>query len=79
MPISTTWNSRSKNMVKYVMNHTRNDNKISMSELDAQLSKLLQLLGSESKPNLTALSLRLRDLENLALTVKFLDTISRAN
>lgn len=58
-------------MVKYVMNHTRNDNKISMSELDAQLSKLLQLLGSESKPNLTALSLRLRDLENLALTVKF--------
>ncbi len=43
-----------------------------MSEdLNAQISKLLQLLGPESKPNLTALTLKLRDLDNLALTVKF--------
>jgi 2-polyprenyl-3-methyl-5-hydroxy-6-metoxy-1,4-benzoquinol methylase len=41
------------------------------SELDAQLSQLLRLLGPESKPNLTALGMRLRDLSSMALTVKF--------
>jgi SAM-dependent methyltransferase len=40
-------------------------------ELDAQLSKLLDLLGPEQQPNLNALTLKLRDLHNLALTVKF--------
>jgi 2-polyprenyl-3-methyl-5-hydroxy-6-metoxy-1,4-benzoquinol methylase len=40
-------------------------------ELAAQLSKLLDLLGPEQQPNLNALTLKLRDLHNLALTVKF--------
>jgi len=38
---------------------------------EPDLSALLDLLGPESQPNLNALSLRLRDLNNLALTVKF--------
>jgi SAM-dependent methyltransferase len=40
-------------------------------ELAAQLSQLLDLLGPEQQPNLNALTLKLRDLHNLALTVKF--------
>jgi 2-polyprenyl-3-methyl-5-hydroxy-6-metoxy-1,4-benzoquinol methylase len=40
-------------------------------KLSAQLSKLLELLGPDSQPNLNALTLKLRDLNNLALTVKF--------
>jgi len=40
-------------------------------ELNSQLDELLKLLGPNSQPNLTALTLRLRDLHNLALTVKF--------
>jgi hypothetical protein len=40
-------------------------------ELADQLSKLLELLGPDSQPNLNALTMRLRDLNNLALTVKF--------
>jgi len=40
-------------------------------ELNARLEELLKLLGPESQPNLTALTHRLRDLNNLALTVKF--------
>jgi SAM-dependent methyltransferase len=40
-------------------------------ELNTQLDELLKLLGPNSQPNLTALTLRLRDLQNLALTVKF--------
>ena len=39
--------------------------------LNTQLDELLKLLGPNSQPNLTALTLRLRDLHNLALTVKF--------
>jgi len=40
-------------------------------ELAGQLSRLLELLGPDSQPNLNALTLKLRDLNNLALTVKF--------
>jgi hypothetical protein len=40
-------------------------------ELNTQLEELLKLLGPNSQPNLNALTLRLRDLHNLALTVKF--------
>ena len=40
-------------------------------ELAGQLSRLLELLGPNSQPNLNALTLKLRDLDNLALTVKF--------
>jgi hypothetical protein len=40
-------------------------------ELAARLSRLLELLGPDSQPNLNALTLKLRDLDNLALTVKF--------
>jgi hypothetical protein len=40
-------------------------------ELARQLSRLLELLGPDSQPNLNALTLKLRDLNNLALTVKF--------
>ena len=40
-------------------------------ELAGQLARLLELLGSNSQPNLNALTLKLRDLNNLALTVKF--------
>ena len=40
-------------------------------ELAHQLSRLLELLGPDSQPNLNALTLKLRDLNNLALTVKF--------
>jgi hypothetical protein len=40
-------------------------------ELAGQLSRLLELLGPNSQPNLNALMLKLRDLNNLALTVKF--------
>jgi hypothetical protein len=39
--------------------------------LAVQLSKLLHLLGPDQQPNLNALTLKLRDLHNLALTVKF--------
>ena len=40
-------------------------------EIAAQLSQLLELLGPNQQPNLNALTLKLRDLHNLALTVKF--------
>jgi hypothetical protein len=40
-------------------------------ELNTQLEELLKLLGPNSKPNLNALTMRLRDLHNLALTTKF--------
>jgi hypothetical protein len=40
-------------------------------ELAAALSELLDLLGPNQQPNLNALTLKLRDLHNLALTVKF--------
>jgi len=40
-------------------------------DLDVQLSGLLELLGPDSRPNLNALTGRMRDLNNLALTVKF--------
>lgn len=39
--------------------------------LNTQLGELLKLLGPDSKPNLNALTLQLRDLHNLALTAKF--------
>jgi SAM-dependent methyltransferase len=42
-----------------------------LESLAVQLSKLLDLLGPEQQPNLNALTLKLRDLHNLALTVKF--------
>jgi 2-polyprenyl-3-methyl-5-hydroxy-6-metoxy-1,4-benzoquinol methylase len=41
------------------------------SELAAELSRLLDLLGPDQRPNLNALTMKLRDLNNLALTVKF--------
>jgi hypothetical protein len=40
-------------------------------ELNTRLDELLKLLGPNSQPNLNALTLRLRDLHTLALTVKF--------
>jgi hypothetical protein len=40
-------------------------------KLVAELAKLLDLLGPDQQPNLNALTLKLRDLNNLALTVKF--------
>lgn len=40
-------------------------------DLNLQLSSLLELVGPESQPNLNALTGRMRDLNNLALTVKF--------
>lgn len=40
-------------------------------EINAQLEELLRLLGPNAQPNLNALTLKLRDLHNLTLTVKF--------
>jgi 2-polyprenyl-3-methyl-5-hydroxy-6-metoxy-1,4-benzoquinol methylase len=42
-----------------------------IDDLNSELAGLLELLGPDSKPNLGALSLKMRDLNNLALTVKF--------